>query len=433
MFKIIFSIVNNWRRDMTEISRVKGTKDYILDEMERLSYIIEKVKETFERFGFRQMDTPALESWDILSKKGVGGSDILEETFRFKDKSNNEIGLRYDLTVPLARVIALNKNLPLPFKRYQIAKVWRYGDVSKGRLREFYQADIDIIGSSSLLADAEVLACASEALKRLNVDFLIRINSRRILFSMMKNARIEKEKMLEVIRAIDKLEKIGEDNVRNELKKIKIDEKSIDKIFDFIKMDFDSIALEGKEEIENLIDYLDVFGVKNFKIDLSLARGLDYYTSVIFEIISKKEGKLGSIAGGGRYDNLIELFAGKKIPATGISLGIDRIAEIIDYFPKKSLIYVTFASDKVLKKGFEIIKMLRDNGIKVDFDLMKRKLAKQLEYANSLKIEFVIIVGEKDLKNNEVTLRNMVTGEEKKIKIENLIEELRQILSNKFI
>ncbi|MEM5835214.1 MAG: histidine--tRNA ligase [Candidatus Aenigmatarchaeota archaeon] len=418
---------------MTEISRVKGTKDYILDEMERLSYIIEKVKETFERFGFRQMDTPALESWDILSKKGVGGSDILEETFRFKDKSNNEIGLRYDLTVPLARVIALNKNLPLPFKRYQIAKVWRYGDVSKGRLREFYQADIDIIGSSSLLADAEVLACASEALKRLNVDFLIRINSRRILFSMMKNARIEKEKMLEVIRAIDKLEKIGEDNVRNELKKIKIDEKSIDKIFDFIKMDFDSIALEGKEEIENLIDYLDVFGVKNFKIDLSLARGLDYYTSVIFEIISKKEGKLGSIAGGGRYDNLIELFAGKKIPATGISLGIDRIAEIIDYFPKKSLIYVTFASDKVLKKGFEIIKMLRDNGIKVDFDLMKRKLAKQLEYANSLKIEFVIIVGEKDLKNNEVTLRNMVTGEEKKIKIENLIEELRQILSNKFI
>ncbi|MEM5829013.1 MAG: histidine--tRNA ligase [Candidatus Aenigmatarchaeota archaeon] len=416
---------------MTEISRVKGTKDYILDEMERLSYIIEKVKETFERFGFRQMDTPALESWDILSKKGVGGSDILEETFRFKDKSNNEIGLRYDLTVPLARVIALNKNLPLPFKRYQIAKVWRYGDVSKGRLREFYQADIDIIGSSSLLADAEVLACASEALKRLSVDFLIRINSRRILFSMMKNARIEKEKMLEVIRAIDKLEKIGEDNVRNELKKIKIDEKSIDKIFDFIKMDFDSIALEGKEEIENLIDYLDVFGVKNFKIDLSLARGLDYYTSVIFEIIAKKEGKLGSIAGGGRYDNLIELFAGKKIPATGISLGIDRIAEIIDYFPKKSLIYVTFASDKVLKKGFEIIKMLRDNGIKVDFDLMKRKLAKQLEYANSLKIEFVIIVGEKDLKNNEVTLRNMVTGEEKKIKIENLIEELRQILSNK--
>ncbi|MEM5825787.1 MAG: histidine--tRNA ligase [Candidatus Aenigmatarchaeota archaeon] len=418
---------------MTEISRVKGTKDYILDEMERLSYIIEKVKETFERFGFRQMDTPALESWDILSKKGVGGSDILEETFRFKDKSNNEIGLRYDLTVPLARVIALNKNLPLPFKRYQIAKVWRYGDVSKGRLREFYQADIDIIGSSSLLADAEVLACASEALKRLSVDFLIRINSRRILFSMMKNARIEKEKMLEVIRAIDKLEKIGEDNVRNELKKIKIDEKSIDKIFDFIKMDFDSIALEGKEEIENLIDYLDVFGVKNFKIDLSLARGLDYYTSVIFEIIAKKEGKLGSIAGGGRYDNLIELFAGKKIPATGISLGIDRIAEIIDYFPKKSLVYVTFASDKVLKKGFEIIKMLRDNGIKVDFDLMKRKLAKQLEYANSLKIEFVIIVGEKDLKNNEVTLRNMVTGEEKKIKVENLIEELRQILSNKFI
>ncbi|MBU5678899.1 MAG: histidine--tRNA ligase [Candidatus Aenigmatarchaeota archaeon] len=418
---------------MTEISRVKGTKDYILEEMEKINYIIEKVKETFERFGFRQMDTPALESWDILSKKGVGGSDILEETFRFKDKSNNEIGLRYDLTVPLARVIALNKNLPLPFKRYQIAKVWRYGDVSKGRLREFYQADIDIVGSSSLLADAEVLACASEALKRLHIDFLIRINSRRILFSMMKSARIEKEKMLEVIRAIDKLEKIGEDSVKDELKKIKIEEKSIDKIFDFIKMDFDSIALEGREEIENLIDYLDGFGIKNFKIDLSLARGLDYYTSVIFEIIAKKEGKLGSIAGGGRYDNLIELFAGKKIPATGISLGIDRIAEIIDRFPKKSLIYVALTSDKVLKKGFEIIKMLRDNGINVDFDLMKRKLAKQLEYANSLKIEFVIIVGEEDLKNNEVTLRNMVTGEEKKIKIENLIEELKQILSNKLI
>lgn len=412
---------------MKEISRVKGTKDYILDDMEKVRYIIEKIRKTFEKFGFKEMDTPAIESWEVLAKKGAGGSDILNETFRFKDKSGNDVGLRYDLTVPLARVITLNKDLPLPFKRYQIAKVWRYGDVSKGRLREFYQADIDIVGSSSLLADAEVLACASEALKQFRIDFLIRINSRKILFSMMKSAGIEKDKVIEAIRILDKLEKIGEDEVRNELRRIKISEKSIDKIFEFIKADFNSIKLEGKEEIEELIDYLNCFGVKNFKIDLSLARGLDYYTGVIFEIVSKKEDKIGSIAGGGRYDNLIELFAGKRIPATGISLGIDRIAEIIDSYQKRKIIYVAFANKEVARRGIEIIRMLRESEIDVDFDLMERKLTKQLEYANSIGIEYVIIIGEKDLKNNEVTLRNMITGDEKKIRIDKISEYIRNI------
>ena len=413
---------------MKEISRVKGTKDYIFDEMEKINFIIEKVREVYERFGFKQMETPALEYWETLARKGAGGSEILEETFRFKDKSNNDICLRYDLTVPLARVIAMNKNIPLPFKRYQISKVWRYGDVAKGRLREFYQADIDIIGSYSSLADAEVLACAYEALKSLNLEFSIKINSRKLLFAIMEKADVEKEKILDAIRSLDKLDKIGRKLVEEEMKKKGISENSIKNVFGIIENGFESLDIEGKEEIEALIEYLKDFGVKNFEIDLSLARGLDYYTGFIFEIVSKKEGKLGSIAGGGRYDNLIELFAGKKIPATGISLGIDRIAEIISQPKKKKFVYVAFSSKKVIKKGLEIIKDLRKSGISVDFDIMERKLSKQLEYAASIGIEFVVILGERDLSKDQVTVRNMISGEEKNINVKDLRDFLLSVL-----
>jgi histidyl-tRNA synthetase len=396
---------------------VKGTRDFNPEEMEKRKYIIDVIRKTFEEFGFVEIDTPCLEKWDVLSKKGAGGEGILEETYKFEDKSKALIGLRYDLTVPLARFVAMNKKLPLPFKRYQIGKVWRYGDISKGRLREFLQADIDIVGADSILADAEVLACASSALKKLKIDFLIRINSRKILNSIMKKAGIKNELVIDALRSIDKLDKISEDEVKKELFSKGFGKEVVEKIFEMIKSKPEELKIDGIEELNKLSDYLKLYGINNFKIDFSLARGLDYYTGPIFEIVSKE--RIGSIAGGGRYDNLIELFSSEKIPATGISLGIERIFEILKEYPKKKRIFVALSTEDVFEDAIKIVKMLREK-FYVDYDLKGRKLSKQMEYANAAGFSIVVIVGKKDLENNEVTVRDMESGNEKKIKIKDL-------------
>jgi len=397
---------------------VKGTRDFLPKEMEKRQYILDVVRETFEEFGFVEIDTPSLEKWEVLSKKDAGGEGILEETYKFEDKSKDLIGLRYDLTVPLARFVAMNKKLPLPFKRYQIGKVWRYGDVSKGRLREFLQADIDIVGAESILADAEVLACASFALKKLKIDFLIRINSRKVLNSIMKKVGIKNEFVNDVLRSIDKLDKISENEVKKELFSKGFSKDVVEKIFEMIRSNSEELNVDGMEELNKLSEYLKLFDIRNFKIDFSLARGLDYYTGPIFEIVSKNKN-IGSIAGGGRYDNLIELFSSEKIPATGISLGIERIFEILSDYPKKKRIFVALASEDVFEDAIKIVKMLREK-FYVDYDLKGRKLSKQMEYANAKKFSIVIIVGKKDLENNKITIRDMESGEEKKINIKDL-------------
>ncbi|MCS7106463.1 MAG: histidine--tRNA ligase, partial [Candidatus Aenigmarchaeota archaeon] len=424
---------------------LKGTRDFLPEEMIIRQKILDRIKNTFEIFGFQPLETPAIESWEILSAKGAGGEEILRETYNFEDLGKRRIGLRYDLTVPLARVIASNPNLPLPFKRYQIQNVWRYGDVSKGRLREFLQADIDIVGSKSMLADAEVIACAVSCLNSLGFkDFLVRINNRKILSALIKFAGVEEEKAVEVFRSIDKLEKIGEENVKKELEEKGIPKDSIKKIFDFIKIDetpekiFDKIedlrfdeGKEGIEELKDIVFYLKQMKVDvNIKIDLSLARGLDYYTGPIFEISAEKE--IGSIAGGGRYDNLIGVFAKKEIPATGISLGIERIIEVmkkrkmIEKKKVKTEVFVVTVNKEILKKSLPIIQSLREIGIKTDYDLRERNLTKQLEYANSLGIPFVLIIGEKELEEKKFKLRFMEKRIEKELSLEEVIQVLRE-------
>ncbi|MEM5800849.1 MAG: histidine--tRNA ligase [Candidatus Aenigmatarchaeota archaeon] len=432
-----------------ELKPLKGTRDFLPEEMIIRQKILEKVKNTFELFGFQPLETPALESWEILSAKGAGGEEILKETYNFEDLGKRRVGLRYDLTVPLARVVASNPNLPLPFKRYQIQNVWRYGDVSKGRLREFLQADIDIVGSESMLADAEVIACAVSCLNSLGFkNFLVRINNRKILSALVKFVRIEEEKALEVFRSIDKLEKIGEEKVKKELEEKGISQDSIKKIFDFIKIDetpekvFEKIkdlsfdeGKEGIEELKEIVFYLKEMGTNaKIKIDLSLARGLDYYTGPIFEISAEKE--IGSIAGGGRYDKLIGIFAKKEIPATGISLGIERIIEVmkkrkmVEEKKCKTKVFVATINKEILKKSLPIIQKLRENGIETDFDLRERSLTRQLEYANSLGIPFVLILGEKELKEKKFRLRFMEKKIEKELSLDEVIRILKEPQEN---
>jgi histidyl-tRNA synthetase len=423
-----------------ELKPLKGTRDFLPEEMIIRQEVLDRIKNVFEIFGFQPLETPALESWEVLSAKGAGGEEILKETYNFEDLGKKRVGLRYDLTVPLARVVASNPNLNLPFKRYQIQNVWRYGDVSKGRLREFLQADIDIVGSESMLADAEVIACAISCFNSLGFkDFLVRLNNRKILSALIKFAGIEEKKSLEVLRSLDKLEKIGEEKVRKELEEKGIPKESINKIFELINVrknpekilekneDFE----EGMKEVNEIISYLELMGVKaKIKIDLSLARGLDYYTGPIFEVSAEKG--IGSIAGGGRYDNLIEIFSGRKIPATGISLGIERIIEVmkerkmIKERKTKVDVFVATISKEVLKKSLEIIQKLRESGIKTDFDLRERNLTRQLEYANSLGVPFVLIIGEKELKTKKFKLRDMVKKVEKEMELGEVIKFLKK-------
>jgi len=425
---------------------VKGTRDFLPEEMILRQQVLEKIKSVFETFGFQPLETPALESWEVLSKKGTGGDEILNETYNFKDKGDRMIGLRYDLTVPLARVMASNPNLNLPFKRYQIQNVWRYGDIAKDRFREFLQADIDIVGSEKMNADAEIIACAISVLDSLGFKkFLVRINNRKILEALAKYSGVEDDKIVDVLRSIDKLEKIGIDKVKEELRAKGISDNSVQNILESVKIKGEPeivlkkvekiIKNEGIEELKQVISILKKMKVKpKFTIDISLARGLDYYTGPIFEIFAE-EG-IGSIAGGGRYDKMIGLFSGKDVPAVGISFGIERIIEVmkerkmIEARKSKVKVFVIAVNDKVRDKVLEVVQILRNKSIQTDYDLRSRSLSKQLNYANSLGIPNVIIVGEKELQKKAVKLRKMETGEETLLKIKDVAKSLKTEMHN---
>lgn len=425
-----------------EVTMPKGTRDLMPDEMALRQEIIGRIRKVFESYGFLPLETPAIESWEVLSAKGAGGPEILDETYNFEDKGGRRIGLRYDLTVPLARVIAMNPNLPLPFKRYQIDRVWRYGDIAKGRSREFWQADIDIVGAGGMLADAEIIACTIDAFISLGFEkFLVRLNNKKVLSALVRAVEIDERKVTEVLRVIDKLDKVGVDGVREELAG-KIPREKAERILELIGSkgepgeilekvekiveNFEE-GVNGVKELRELISFLKEMKVaEKIRIDLSLARGLDYYTGPIFEVFVSKE--IGSLAGGGRYDGMVGLFLGRDIPATGISLGIERIAEIM----KKEVavgsgVFVANVNEEVVKECLKIARKFREAGIPASFDLRGRNLAKQLEYANSLKIPFVIVVGPKEIKGGKFRVRNFKTGEEVSLNIEEAVNFLKNI------
>ena len=424
----------------------KGTKDIWPEEMRVRQKILDTLKNIFELYGFQPIETPALERWEVLSAKGGGGPEILKETYNFKDKAGRMIGLRYDLTIPLARVVASNPSLHLPFKRYQIQKVWRYGDVAKGRLREFLQADIDIVGTKSMVADAEIISCSIDALTALGFkNFTVRLNNRKILSALVEYAGIEEKKAMDVFRSIDKLEKIGIKGVERELTERGVSVNAKNKILKLIQIEGESESVlrrvnkiigkieEGKEgikELKEIVVYLKKMGIKSkVKVDLSLARGLDYYTGPIFEIFAE-EG-IGSIAGGGRYDRLIRLFSGRDLPATGISFGIERIIQVmrdrkmVEVSKSNVKVFVVSVNEKCREGMLKIVKKLRENEIPTDFDLKGRSLTKQLEYADSLGIPYAIIVGEKELKTNKFKLKNMKERKEETLNLKEIIKLLK--------
>jgi histidyl-tRNA synthetase len=403
----------------------KGTRDFLPKEMAIRRKIYEKLREVLERYGYGEVWTPAFEDFELLAKKS--GPDIEKEIYVFTDKAGRKLGLRFDPTVPICRIVSSDSSLPKPIKFYYITNMWRYDEPQAGRFREFWQAGAELIGSSKPEADAEILAIVSDCLKALGVkEFYFVVNSRKIVENLVKEAGIPESKKFDVFRAVDKLSKFGEDSVRKELERIDVKKESIDKLFMLIKSK--RVSEKEEKDLEEIKNVAGKMGVKNIKIDYSTVRGIDYYTGFVFETFIKGFEKIGSVASGGRYDSLIGLYGGQDLPATGFGMGIDRLLEILKIDEKYSQVKVFVASvnDKVRENATEIVQKLRENRIKTDFDLMGRSLTKQLEYADSLGIPYVLIVGEKEIKTKKFKLRDMQKKVEKEMELEEIIKTVNR-------
>ncbi|MFW9768286.1 MAG: histidine--tRNA ligase [Candidatus Thorarchaeota archaeon] len=426
---------------MSEMRTVRGMRDLMGQEMQVKNYLMAIAVEIFEQYGYEPLDSPVMELWETLSAKG--GEEVEEQTFKFLDKGNREVGLRFDLTVPLARIVATNLHLPKPFKRYALGKAWRYDRPQAGRYREFEQADVDVIGSESPAADAEVVLIAIEFLRRvLGEDYLIQINNRKVLRGMTEKAGVPENQAFECFRAIDKLDKIGRDGVLKELQERGIDPKQSAFLIDAIAikgsgtetlqrfrnlLKGSEIGNEGVDELSLMAEIFEESGVGELvEFDMSLARGLDYYTGPVFEGRYLGKPAVGAILGGGRYDRLIEKFGGQETAATGISLGIGRLIEVViarggaKDLTKPLDVFIAPIKRPMLRYAAALQTDLIRNGISCEVDLMERPLKKLLQQADTKNARFTVIVGERDIAKGEVSVRNMSTKETDQVKLNNL-------------
>lgn len=405
-----------------------GMRDFTPKEMVVRKWVVEKIEEKLKLYGFRPLDTPAMEFLDVLTAKS--GEEIEKQIFRIKGEN---IGLVFDLTVPLARFVASNLELPKPFKRYAIAKVWRNEEAQKGRYREFIQADADIVGTRSMRAEGELLNLTYDTLNGLGFDvkkakFLL--NNRKILNGLAESCGIKEEVKDDVFRSLDKIDKIEESKVISELE-VKVGRKKAEEIIKSLKVDGGNreklefakkYSKEGAEELEEILRYFPMA-----EVDLFLVRGLAYYTGPIFEVRLSEE--IGSVAGGGRYDRLIGLY-GQQEYATGISFGIERLVYLINKKEKEDIaetptkIFVVNVKPEFYSYALEVANEIRKAGVCAEVDLNERNLRKQLEYANALRIPYVAVVGGREKKEGKITLRNMKTGEEEFLSVMEAVKKV---------
>lgn len=402
------------------IQTLKGFRDFVGKEARKRQFVIQALKEVFDSYGFEPLETPALEYEEILmGKYGEEGDKLM---YRFEDLGGRKVAMRYDQTVPTARFVAEYLNtLAMPFKRYQIQPVWRAENTQKGRYREFIQCDADIIGIDSALSDSEIISLLGKAYEKLGFkDAKILINDRSVFEGLSTSA----------ITAIDKLKKIGEDGVCQEMVDRGIT-SSKEEAYNLLQS---VTQKEPTERLKNIFKQLELLGIKNYSFSPTLARGLDYYTGVIFEVESP-EYPVGSLGGGGRYDELIGMFAGRKIPAVGFAIGFDRTLEAmeaLDLFPEElnaasAKVLVTIFSRELEQKSLEVISQLRSNNIYTElWSDPDSKMEKQLKYADAKDIPFAVIIGPEEAEKDMVTLKNLKTREQKQLPLADLPKELLQ-------
>lgn len=419
-----------------EPKTLKGFRDFLPLEARKRQYVINTLKSVFELYGFEPLETPVLEYEEILTGKyGDEGDKLM---YRFEDNGKRRVAMRYDQTVPLARVVAQYQNqLAFPFKRYQIQPVWRADKPQKGRYREFIQCDIDTVGTDSLLAEAEMIAIVDQVLKKLKFPkYEIRINNRNLLFNKLKEAGINEEMFSDVIRNIDKVDKIGWQQLDKNLEELGIPTENVKRLNSILSVSQSIEQIPYLSDLENICKEMNI---TNIVPKLYLARGLDYYTGLIIEIIIPEYGEDKSVGGGGRYDNLIGMFAGKDIPAVGFAFGFDRLLEAMEalnLFPEEIMnastqVLVTIFSEDLKEKSLEMASKLRSSGINTEIYLgeikEKNALEKQLKYANAKNIPFVLIAGPQEIEKNIVVLRDMKTREQTQGTIEELMKNLHSL------
>ena len=408
----------------------------------------EKIQKSYEKFGFLPLDTPIVEMAEVLLAKAGGETE--KQIYRFQ-KGDNDLALRFDLTVPLAKYITEYYNeLSFPFRRYQIGKVYRGERPQKGRFREFYQCDIDIIGDGSLsiVNDAEIPSIIYHTIRELGFeDFTICINNRKILNGLFQELKQE-DLSVDIMRVIDKLEKIGVENVIASLKELGVLEEAIQKIIQFIQINgttdeklealenlgFGSeLFQEGLKELKQVVTFVRAFGVpeKNFKVDLTIARGLDYYTGTVYETFLNDYREIGSVCSGGRYDNLAEFYTDKKLPGVGVSIGLTRLFYQLNELQaietkQKSVARVLIAPmTDDMEEAVRIGNAFREAGIPTEVYLENKKIKAKFKYADRLQVPFVVTIGEDEIQNNTVSLKNMETGEQEVISIQEAIAKLK--------
>lgn len=412
-----------------------GFMELLPNEQILFEQMKQTIEKTYQRFGFLPLDTPILELSEVLLAKAGGETE--KQIYRFT-KGDTDISMRFDLTVPLAKYVAKNYgNLSFPFRRYQIGKVYRGEKTQKGRFREFYQCDIDIIGDGKLgiVNDAEIPSVIYNLISDLGFnDFTICINNRKVLNGLFREVNQE-QNAVDIMRTIDKLAKIGKEKVIEELKEIGVDDQAIERILTFIEIDgttdekisklenlgiLNEMFTQGLEELKQVVKYIRIFGVPDthFKIDLTIARGLDYYTGTVYETFLNDYKELGSICSGGRYENLAEYYTDKKLPGVGISIGLTRLfyklneLQLIksDKYSMSDILIIPMTED--MTKSIELASDLRKEEINTEVYLNDKKLKAKFKYADKLKIPYVVVIGEDEISSNTVKIKNMETGEE---------------------
>ena len=452
---------------MAKPSIPKGTRDFSPVEMAKRNYIFDTIREVYALYGFRQIETPAMETLStLMGKYGEEGDKLLLKVLNSGDYlaklSDDELmqrnplhlatklcekGLRYDLTVPFARYVVQHRDeIQLPFKRYQIQPVWRADRPQKGRYREFYQCDADVVGSDSLLNEVELMQIVDTVFTRFGVRVAIKINNRKILTGIAETIG-EADKIVDITVAIDKLDKIGIDAVNEELRRDGISDEAIEKLQPIIALTGTNdeklatiaqvlaqseVGMKGVEETRFILDTLKTCGLHNqIDLDLTLARGLNYYTGAIFEV-KALDYAIGSITGGGRYDNLTGIFGLPGISGVGISFGADRIYDVLgglDLYPKEAeqgtqLLFINFGATETAY-CLPVLRRCREAGIRTEIYPDSVKMKKQMAYANAKQVSFVVLAGEEEIAQGKLTLKNMATGEQTLVSPEELVEAVK--------
>lgn len=434
--------------EKVEPRTLSGFLELLPEEQILFNQLQDIIRETYEKYGFLPLDTPIIEYSSVLLAKAGGETE--KQIYRF-NKGDNDLSLRFDLTVPLAKYVAKNYNdLIFPFKRYQIGKVYRGERSQKGRFREFYQCDIDIIGDNelSLLNDAQIPCVISEIFTKMNIGkFTIRMNNRKLLNGLFEAVEVTNNTK-EILREIDKIDKIGEEKVKENLLDLNLSQEQVQKILSFIKISGttdekieqleklnikNETFLLGLEEIKTVVSYMRDLGMqeKNYTIDLTIARGLDYYTGTVYETILNDYPSIGSICSGGRFDSLAEFYTDKKLPGVGMSIGLTRLfyqlkeAGIIKVEKKTLLDVLLISMTNNSNFVLNVAKQARDQDIKVDICDLEKTTKQKFKYANRIQVPYVGIIGEEEEQENKISLKNMQTGEQELLTIEEFIQKIK--------